>query len=290
MALAVTTAACGGGTAVTEISAPTGVRCQTNLTGPPSALPAAGGSVTAVVAAARECTWSVSSEASWIRVAPASGQGELEVTLTAAANQQPSARSGTIVVNDRRLTVTQEASPCRFTLERADTRIDAGGGRFAVNVSAEDSCTWTAATTERWIRVVNPSRKGSGEVEFEAQANTGDQRTARITVAFQTFTVTQERYTPPPPSAPNPPSPPAPAPAPAPAPPTVPPPAPAPPPAPRPGPVPTPPPPNTTPPRPPAGDDDDDDDDDRDDDDDDDDRGGKDGKDKDGKGKDGKGR
>jgi hypothetical protein len=275
--LAAIAAGCGD-TTVTEVAvAPTGVRCQTGLATPPSAFPADGGTAKVVVTAARECSWSLSSEASWIRVAPSSGQGESEVTVTATANDQARSRTGTVVVNDQRVSVTQEPAPCRFTLERSQTQSGSNGGRLSVSVSAQSDCSWTASSSDTWLRVLNSSRTGSAAVEIEVQGHSGDQRTGRVTIAGQTFTVVQDRYTPPAPAPSPAPAPPRPTPGPAPQPPA---PAPAPrppapvPPAPAPAPDPKGP---TTPPRPP-GDRDNDDDDDRD-------RDGKDRKDKEGRGR-----
>ena len=264
--LAIMAARCGD-TAVSEVAvAPTGVRCQTSLATPPSAFPSGGGSVKVVVSAARECSWTLSSEAAWIQVSPASGQGESEATVSAAANEQARSRSGAVVVNDQRVTVTQEAAPCRFTLDRSETRIAANGGRFTVSVSAQSDCSWTASSNDAWMRVLNASRTGAASVEIEVQGHSGDQRTGRLTIAGQSFTVLQERYAPPAPAPPSPPSPPRPNPGPAPQPPAPVPPVPTPAPDPK-GP--------TTPPRPPGDRDNDDDDDDDD---------------KDDKNKDGKGR
>jgi hypothetical protein len=280
--LAVIAAGCGD-TAVTEVAvAPSSVRCQTSLATPPSAFPSGGGTVKVMVSAARECSWSLASEASWIQVAPSSGQGESEATVTAAANEQARSRTGIVIVNDQRVTVAQEAAPCRFNLDRSQTQIGANGGRVTISVSAQSDCSWTAASSDAWIRVVTPSRSGSASVEIEVQGHSGDQRTGRVTIAGQTFTVIQERYTAPSPApAPRPPSPaPAPTPSPIPGPPA---PGPAPqpptpvPPAPTPAPDPKGP---ATPPKPPGDRDNDDDDDD-----DDDDRDDRDRKDRDGKGR-----
>jgi Viral BACON domain len=132
LCLALVAARCGE-TAVSEVAvAPSGVRCQTGLAAPPSAFPSGGGSVKVVVTAARECSWSLSSEASWIRVSPASGQGEAEATVTAEANDQARSRTGSVVVNDQRIVVAQEAAPCRFTLDRTQTQVGGNGGRFTV--------------------------------------------------------------------------------------------------------------------------------------------------------------
>ena len=197
---AVIAAGCGD-TSVTEVAvAPTAVRCQTSVAAPPSAFPSGGGSVKVTVTAARECSWSLSSEASWIQVSPSSGQGESEATVTAAPNEQARSRNGTVVVNDQRVTVTQEAAPCRFTLDRSQTQIAANGGRLTVSVSTQSDCAWTASTNDGWIRVLNTSRTGSASVELEVQSHSGDQRTGRLTIAGQTFTVIQERYSPPSPA------------------------------------------------------------------------------------------
>jgi hypothetical protein len=263
LAALVIASGCAGGTTVTELTGPTGVRCQTGLVSSPSALPAGGGRVNVMVSAARECAWSASSDTSWLQVSPASGQGEQQLTLMAAENQQPSSRTASLVINDQRVTVTQEASPCRFELSRSSARIGWDGGRVTVRLTGQDGCAWSAMATEGWVRVLRASGTGSAEIEMDAQRNTGGDRSARVTIAGQAFTLAQERYVAPP----EPPATPAPAPAPAP------PPSPKPPPA-TPAPAPAPPRPAPTPPVTPApiplppvpapqppGDDDDDDDD-----------------------------
>lgn len=258
--LAFVAAGCSG-TAVTELSAPSVVRCQTGVASPPAAFPYGGGNASVLVSATRECAWNVAADTSWLRVTPASGQGEAEVTLVADPNPQPAARTATVAVNDHRVTIVQAAAPCQWTLSRSEARIGFEGGRLAVSLNGRSGCTWAASTAESWLRVVTASGTGSGDVEIEAQRNNGDRRTARVAIAGQTLTIIQDPYSAPPP-APTPPTP-APRPTPAPVPPLPPVPAPIPTPAPRPpAPAPT----------PPADDEDDDDRDDDDDDDDDKDR------------------
>jgi hypothetical protein len=253
-------AACSG-TNVSELSAPTAVRCQTGFAAPPSAFPASGGRINATVTAARECSWSAAADSSWLQLSPASGQGESEIILTAAANQQPTSRTAAVVVNDYRVTVRQDASPCAFALSRSDARIDSRGGRFGVTLTAQQNCTWSATSSDAWIRVLKQAGTGPGEVELEAQANSGDQRTAKVTVAGQLFTVVQEKYSRLDDAGPSPSPSPSPLPTPSPSPRPTPSPSPLPSPSPRPTPLPTPTPiPTPTPtPAPPGHDDDDDD-------------------------------
>ena len=101
IALSFLTAGCGS-TTVTEVAGPTGAdRCQSSMAGVPS-FPATGGSSQAAVTAPRECQWTASSQASWLRVVPASGQGDAMLTVTAEANPNASQRSGGVALNARR--------------------------------------------------------------------------------------------------------------------------------------------------------------------------------------------
>ena len=118
MALAALAAGCGA-TSVTEISGPDPVRCQVTLASSSGMVGVDGGSLTVNVDSARDCTWNASSEAAWATLAPTSGQGAGAIAVTVAASQLPTVRTATIVVNNQRLDIPQEARPCRFTLSDA---------------------------------------------------------------------------------------------------------------------------------------------------------------------------
>jgi hypothetical protein len=180
-----------GGTSVTELAGPGAVRCQTSLGTPAPTVPATGGRVDVTVSAARECSWTSSSEVSWIQVSPSSGQGEMTMTLTVAANPQGLTRNGAVVVNDQRYTVAQAAAPCRYTLSSSNEEVDAAGGNMTVGVSTIAGCTWTATSNQAWVRVLTPSGTGQGTVNLAVSPNSGGVRSASIAIAGQTFTVTQ---------------------------------------------------------------------------------------------------
>src|ERR687890_149336 len=88
-----------GGNSVSTATGPTPVKCATNLSGLPASVPSSGTKVQATVSAARECSWSATTEATWVALSPAAGQGEAQVTVAVAANDAPVPRSGAIVVN-----------------------------------------------------------------------------------------------------------------------------------------------------------------------------------------------
>ncbi len=112
-----------GGNSVTTTEAPTPVKCATNLSGLPASVPATGTKVQATVSAARECSWSATTDATWLALSPDAGQGGAQVTVAIAANNAPTARSGAIVLNGARVTLNQEPAPCRFDLNRSSAQI-----------------------------------------------------------------------------------------------------------------------------------------------------------------------
>jgi hypothetical protein len=213
---AIQCAACGS-TSVTQVSGPDNIRCQTTLGTAPT-IPAAGGRVTVGVVAARECTWSATSEASWIQVSPASGQGEASLTLTAAANPQAAPRTGNIVVNGQRFTMSQEPAPCQYQLSHPATDVPAQGGSTSVQVTSLGGCPWTTTSNISWIHVTPATGTGSGDVALVIDPNSGSARSAQVTIAGVAFTVNQAAPAPDPAPAPVPGPAPAPLPVPSPSP------------------------------------------------------------------------
>jgi hypothetical protein len=153
------------------------------------------------------------------------------VTLTIAENPEAQPRSGVVVVNDARLTVTQQAAECRFEISPTSIVIAPAGGQQAVRVTTRSGCQWTVTTSETWLRVLTVSGVGTGEAVIEVEPNGGGQRATELAIAGQPFTIVQQAYVPPPVPGPSPRPGPEPSPTPAPTPTPVP----APPPAPAPG-------------------------------------------------------
>ena len=241
--LALVAAACGG-TEVSQSAGPTPVKCGTSLSGVPGSFAASGTRLNATVSTTRECAWQAATDVAWLQVSPASGQGEASLTVTVAENTVAAARSGAIVVNDTRVTVSQQAAPCRFSLSRSSAQVPSQGGPVTVQVAATAGCAWTASTAATWMRGVRTGGNGSGDAEFAVEPNTGAARTGSITVAGLSVAVVQASGASdapaPAPPAPAPPAPAPPAPAPPDNPPVPPPPPPDPTPPPAPSPVPTP--------------------------------------------------
>jgi hypothetical protein len=155
--------------------------------------PAAGVNARIDIAAAASCAWNATSNAPWISIVSASaGSGNGGIDVTASANTGP-ARSGTLTVAGRTVTVNQD-SGCAITLGATSTTIAAGGGGGSVSVSSSGGCNWTAVSDAPWITVTGGSPgSGVGTVTFNVDANTtGAGRAGTITIGGVGFTVNQQ--------------------------------------------------------------------------------------------------
>ncbi len=91
------------------------------------------------------------------------------------------------------LSLTVPSVPtCTYAIAPASQPFAAAGGAGSVNVTTQTGCAWTAASNAAWITINSgASGNGNGTVNFTVAANTGAQRTGTLTIAGQTFTVTQ---------------------------------------------------------------------------------------------------
>ena len=185
-------AACGGSTAVTEVVGPSDARCQISLTAQLSSIPPDGSELTVQIESARECSWEARTEADWAQLSMTAGQGPATLAVTVASNPRALTRSTSIVVNNQRLALSQEARPCRFTLSSTSADVSADEGRVTVEVDTLEGCAWRASTTTSWIRVPGDERTGSGSVVMTVQGNDdGDGRRGLVTLGGQPFTIAQ---------------------------------------------------------------------------------------------------
>jgi Zn-dependent metalloprotease len=82
---------------------------------------------------------------------------------------------------------------CSFSISPTSASAAAGGGTGTVSVTATAGCTWSAISNATFITVTGGSSgTGNGTVSYSVAANGGTtSRTGTITIAGQTFTVTQ---------------------------------------------------------------------------------------------------
>jgi hypothetical protein len=153
---------------------------------------AATGTVT--VTAATGCTWAAASNTSWITItAGTSGSGNGSVSYSVGANTTTSSRTGTLTIAGKTFTVTQAAAPCTFTISPTSQTIAGTGSSINVTVTTSAGCSWSTTNTASWITVNSGSTgNGSGRVTLTAASNsTSVTRTATLTIAGQSFLVTE---------------------------------------------------------------------------------------------------
>ena len=172
-----------------------GTGCSFSLAPTSANVPDAAGTTSFEVRSAAGCAWTASSQAQWIAVTSppnGAGSGTGTVQLSIAANTGPS-RSGTVTAGGQTFTVTQGAG-CTFTITPGNENVAAGGGNGNIAINGPAGCAWTATANADWLSITAPSPpagNGPGTLTYAAAPNGGAQRTGTLTVAGQTFTVTQ---------------------------------------------------------------------------------------------------
>jgi uncharacterized protein (TIGR03437 family) len=83
---------------------------------------------------------------------------------------------------------------CTYTVEAAARAFDSSGGMGAASVATGNGCLWQAASNTNWINVTaGTPASGGGTIQYTVAAAGGAilPRSGTITIAGQTFTVTQ---------------------------------------------------------------------------------------------------
>ena len=182
-----------------------GLSCSYSISPINQLIPANGGSGNVTVTANSGCPWTATSNISWITITSgSSGNGSGTVSYSVAPNSSTSSRSGTMTIASQTFTVTQngQSLPCTYSISPTSYAVNINGGNGLINVYTSPnyrSCSWIATSNVAWISIIKSSiGNGNGIVEYSVTANdNGSSRIGTITVANQTFTVTQDAAMPP---------------------------------------------------------------------------------------------
>jgi hypothetical protein len=149
------------------------------------------GTGTVNVSTTSACAWTAISTATWITITSGStGTGNGSVAFSFAANAG-AARAGTIAIASQTFTLTQVA-PCTYSIAPTSLNAPAAVSSGTVNVSTASTCGWSATSNAPFLTITSGATgAGNGAVAFNVAANTGAARTGTMTVAGQTFSVTQ---------------------------------------------------------------------------------------------------
>jgi hypothetical protein len=154
----------------------------------------AGSSASVTVTTTSTCTWAASSIAAWVTVT-GSGTGNGTVTVSAQANTG-AARSTTLTIAGVSVAVVQQAAPpppppCSYTVSPTSVSFSNSGGSATVTVTTTSGCSWTSSGGTSWL-TLSGSASGSGVAQLTALVNSSTSRSAAVTIAGVTVSVSQQ--------------------------------------------------------------------------------------------------
>ena len=147
------------------------------------------------VTADSDVSWTaVSSDPTWIIIySGASGKGNGRVKFIVAPYVgSGEIRTGMITIGNQIAYVTQR--PYDLSIEPNGTWVDGNAGAGEIQVSLDIAGVWNAIATEPWITIVKDysAGTGSGKVIFRyVDNNTGKERTGKIVISGEIYTLTQ---------------------------------------------------------------------------------------------------
>ena len=174
--------------------------CSYSISPSNNSFSAAAGTGSVNVTAGAGCAWTASTNSgswAWIGISSGwSGSGNGTVNYFVLANNTGSTRTGTLTIAGQTFTITQQGGGCSYSISSMSNSFTAAAGTGSVNVTAGAGCAWTASTNSGswdWIGISSGwSGTGNGTVNYFVLANSASgSRTGTLTIAGQTFTITQ---------------------------------------------------------------------------------------------------
>jgi uncharacterized repeat protein (TIGR01451 family) len=143
-----------------------------------------------------QCAWAAVPGAPWLSVSNnPSGTGPASITIFAGPNSF-SARSTTLTIAGKPLSITQTGSTCTATANISVSSTSSQGSDGVVSITTNSTaCSWTAYSAAPWIQLNTSAStgQGSGFVPFIFAANpTAFTRTGQILIADVLLSITQD--------------------------------------------------------------------------------------------------
>ncbi|MFO0217342.1 MAG: C10 family peptidase [Burkholderiales bacterium] len=173
--------------------------CSFTLASSSISAPSSGTNSSVSLTTGSTCSYSATSNNSWISVSPASGTGPRAINFTVAPNASSGSRSGSFTVGGKIFSVNQAGTAaCTYSVNNNNLSYDSAGRFGAFTISTSSTCGWSIAASDgwvgpnAWITFVSPTTgTGSATVSFSIGRNSGAQRSTQLLVGGQSVRVTQ---------------------------------------------------------------------------------------------------
>jgi len=149
-----------------------------------------GGSAVEQVSAPTGCGWSASASALWVALAATKGNGSQALSYSVAPNTSSSSRTATLNIAGSSVTITQ-APPCTYALSPTSDSFSYLAATHSATLTTGAACSWTAVSSASWLQVSVSSGSGPRSISYSVTSNSAAARTATITVGGRTLAVTQ---------------------------------------------------------------------------------------------------
>lgn len=132
-----------------------------------------------------------------IVVTPSTPNDGSEVITVPAGSSSSMARIkieavGNVFFDISGVNFTLQPGSCTYSIDPTGQNVSGAGGSGTVTVTATAGCAWAATSNAGWVTITSGGTgSGNGSVAFTVATNTGVARNGTLTIAGQTFTVTQ---------------------------------------------------------------------------------------------------
>ena len=168
--------------------------CTYSISSTTASFSSAGGSASIGVTSSIGCSWTATSNASWITItAGSSASGNGTVGYTVAPNTSSGALTGTVTIAGQTFTVIEAGTACTYSISSARILADPSGISGSVTVTVAGGCGWSASSGVNWITLTGGNTgSGNGSVSYVVASNPGPcSRRGALTIAGLTVMVTQ---------------------------------------------------------------------------------------------------
>ncbi|KAF0815420.1 N-acetylneuraminate epimerase [Andreprevotia sp. IGB-42] len=170
----------------------------TVLTPASQAFSANGGTGIVSIQTGSSTAWSTSNAPSWVQILSGGGTGNGQVRYTLAANTGP-LRTGSMLIAGKTFSVTQSSSTPECdtpTLSASGASFASGSGSGNVTLTTGAACTWSISNVPSWLTITaGATGMGGSSIKYAVTANSGAARSATLTIAGKSHTVSQSAST-----------------------------------------------------------------------------------------------